>query len=66
MTIKQQQVPENLNSLLYFKNSKEKQSRGSLAWLWRQTHDLESNLLKKLGAQKSRARLPPPAPTSFN
>ena len=53
--------PENLNSSIVNQSSKEKQSRGSLAWLWRQTHDLESNLLK-LGAQKSRARLPPPAP----
>ena len=46
MVIKQQQVPENLNSSFVIQNSKEKQSRGSLAWLWRQTHDLESNLLK--------------------
>ena len=34
--------PENLNSLFFIKIA----SRGSLAWLWRQTHDLESNLLK--------------------
>jgi hypothetical protein len=34
---------ENLNSRLTNKIA-QKQSRGSLAWLWRQTHDLESNL----------------------
>jgi hypothetical protein len=53
--------PERLNLGSINQDSKGKQSRGSLAWLWRQTHDLESKSPKK-GAQKSRARLPPPAP----
>ena len=53
--------PENLNSIIIHQDNTEKQSRGSLAWLWRQTHDLESKS-PNLGAHKSRARLPPPAP----
>ena len=57
--------PESLNLSIVHQNSKEKQSRGSLAWLWRQTHDLESKS-PNLGAQKSRARLPPPAPSFFS
>ena len=38
--------PKSLNLSSVLQNSKENRSRGSLAWLWRQTHDLESNLLK--------------------
>jgi hypothetical protein len=50
-------------------NSTEQQSnscRGSLAWLGRQTHNLENiNGGQTPDVQKSRARIPPPAPSSF-
>jgi hypothetical protein len=51
-------------------NSSEPQSkrcRGSLAWLGRQTHNLENiNGGQTPDVQKSRARIPPPAPSSFS
>ena len=37
-------------------------SRGSLAWLGRQTHNLENKKGQTPLVQKSRARIPPPAP----
>ena len=45
MIIQSGSNPESLNLSIVNQNNKEMQSRGSLAWLWRQTHDLESNLL---------------------
>jgi hypothetical protein len=51
-------------------NSSEPQNmrcRGSLAWLGRQTHNLENiNGGQTPDVQKSRARIPPPAPSSFS
>ena len=40
--------PERLNLGSINQDSKGKQSRGSLAWLWRQTHDLESKSPKQV------------------
>ena len=46
-------------------NQQNKMCRGSLAWLGRQTHNLENiNGGQTPDVQKSRARIPPPAPHS--
>ena len=42
------------------------ESRGSLAWFGRQTHNLENERGKRLTVQRSRARIPPPAPRTFS
>ena len=46
-------------------NQQNKMCRGSLAWLGRQTHNLENiNGGQTPNVQRSRARIPPPAPHS--
>ncbi len=59
---------KSLNHTIMTKHPRRRRSvgvcRGSLAWLGRQTHNLETTG-PHAHCQKSRARIPPPAPNLF-
>ena len=60
--------PKKPKIRLIAENNQEMKGRGSLAWFGRQTHNLENKNGAKEApdVQRSRARIPPPAPRTFS